>query len=80
MGALLLAGGVLGMFVYGRLVFLTRWSLLVLKLTGFIAIAAVLGIVSWIGYTLATTLSPKPVEEIEKKIEEELEEESKEQV
>ena len=78
MGALLLAGGVLGMFVYGWLVFLTRWSLLVLKLTGFIAIAAVLGIVSWIGYTLATTPSPKPVEEIEKEIEE-LEEESKEQ-
>jgi len=77
-GALLLAGGVLGMFVYGWLVFLTRWSLLVLKLTGFIAIAAVLGIVSWIGYTLATTPSPKPVEEIEKEIEE-LEEESKEQ-
>jgi len=32
----------------------------------------VLGILAWIGYTLATTPPPKPIEEIEKEIEEEL--------
>jgi predicted DNA-binding transcriptional regulator len=38
-----------------------------------IAVAAVLGVVAWIGYTLATTTPPKPIEEIEKEIRHELE-------
>jgi len=38
----------------------------------FIAVAAVMGILAWIGYTLATTPPPKPIEEIEKELEEEL--------
>ncbi|ABM80278.1 transcriptional regulator [Hyperthermus butylicus] len=42
------------------------------KVTVFIAVAAVMGILAWIGYTLATTPPPKPIEEIEKEIEEEL--------
>jgi len=56
--------------------------MLLLQLTAFIAIAGVLGILAWIGYTLATTPPPKPIEEIEKELEEELkkleEEEKKE--
>jgi len=35
---------------------------------GFIATAAVLGIVSWVGYTLAVTPPPKPMEEIEEEL------------
>jgi len=35
-------------------------------------VAAVLGILAWVGYALATTPPPKPIEEIEKEIEEEL--------
>jgi len=31
-----------------------------------------MGILAWIGYTLATTPPPKPIEEIEKELEEEL--------
>jgi len=58
--------------VYGWLVFLSDLAILILKLTGFIAIAAVFGILAWIGYTLATTPPPKPIEEIEKEIEDEL--------
>lgn len=66
--------------VYGWLVFLPpSWSvfntpvdLFILKLTGFIAVAGVFGILGWIGYTLATTPPPKPIEEIEKELEEEL--------
>ncbi|MHB9301396.1 transcriptional regulator [Thermofilum pendens] len=50
----------------------TEWSLLLLQLTGFVAVAGVLGILAWIGFTLATTPPPKPIEEIEKEIEEEL--------
>ena len=81
-GALLLIAGIVGIIIYGWLVFLTQWSLLVLQITGFVAVAGVLGILAWIGYTLATTPPPKPIEEIEKELEEELkklEEETKEE-
>ena len=74
-GALILVGSVIGIIIYGWLVFLpplTGLDIIVLKLTGFIAVAGVLGILSWIGYTLATTPPPKSVEEIEKELNEEL--------
>ena len=37
-----------------------------------LAMTAVLFIVAWIGWTLATTPPPKPIEEIEKELEQEL--------
>ncbi len=73
MGVLLLIGSIIGIAIYGWLIFFTNWSLLVLQLTGFIAVAGVLAILAWIGYTLATTPPPKPFEEVEKEIEEESE-------
>jgi len=76
-GALLLIVGVLGIVVYAYLVFLTEYALLVLKLTGFVAVGGVLAILAWIGYTLATTPPPKPIEDIEKEIEQELKKEEK---
>ena len=83
-GGLLAVGSVVGILVYAWLVFLAEaWlSMFVLKLTGFVAVAGVLGILAWIGYTLATTPPPKPIEEIEKELEEELkklEEETKQE-
>ena len=71
-GALILIASIIGILVYGWIVFFTEWALMLLQLTGFIAVAAVLGILAWIGYTLATTPSPKPIEDIEKELEEEL--------
>lgn len=62
-GMLLLVAGILGTIIYGWLVFLSQWSFFVLQLTGFIAVAIILAIVSWIGYTMATTPPPKPIEE-----------------
>ncbi len=47
-------------------------SMAALQVTAFIAIAVIFGILAWVGYTLATTPPPKPIEEIEKEIEEEL--------
>jgi len=47
-----------------------------------IALIAILGIGAWIGWTMATTPPPKPIEEIEaeeKKEEEKAEEEKKEE-
>ena len=58
--------------LYGYGVFATSYDMALLKLTGFIAVAGVFGILAWIGYTLATTPPPKPIEEIEKELEEEL--------
>jgi len=75
-GVLLLVVGILGIIIYGWLVFLSPWSILILQLTGFIAVAAILAIISWIGYTMATTPPPKPIEEIEKEISEEIEAEA----
>jgi len=71
-GYLILAASVIVIIAYGWLIFATDYALLVLKLTGFIAVAGVFGILAWIGYTLATTPPPKPIEEIEKEIEAEL--------
>lgn len=71
-GGLLLVVSIIVIIVYGYLVFMTDYAMLLLELTGFIAVAAVFGILAWIGYTLATTPPPKPIEEIEKEIEEEL--------
>jgi len=80
-GALILAASVIGIIIYGWILFFTEWTLLLLQITGFVAVVAVLGILAWIGYTLATTPPPKPIEEIEKELEDELkklEEEAKE--
>ena len=80
-GALILVVSVIGIIVYGWILFFTEWKTLLLQITGFVAVAAVLGILAWIGYTLATTPPPKPIEEVEKELEGELkklEEEDKE--
>jgi len=78
-GALLLVGGALGIIIYFWLVFLSPWSIFIMQITAFIAVAGVLGILAWIGYTLATTPPPKPIEEIEKELEEELKKIEKEE-
>jgi predicted DNA-binding transcriptional regulator len=68
-GAILCIGSLIGILAYGWLVFASEWAMLTLQLTGFIAVGAVLGILAWIGYTLATTPPPKPIEDVEKEIE-----------
>ncbi len=71
----LIAASIVVIVVYVWLVFFPPaqgLDTVVLKLTGVIAVGAVFGILGWIGYTLATTPPPKPIEEIEKELEEEL--------
>ncbi len=72
-GSLITIASVIVIIVYAWILFFTEWSLLLMRITAFIAVAGVLGILAWIGYTLATTPPPKPIEEIEKELEEELE-------
>ncbi|MBO3800349.1 MAG: transcriptional regulator [Candidatus Brockarchaeota archaeon] len=69
LGLLLFLGSVVGAILYMWLVFLSPWQMLVLQLTAFFAVGFILFILGWIGYTLATTPPPKPIEEIEKEIE-----------
>ncbi|MFZ8806937.1 MAG: transcriptional regulator [Pyrobaculum sp.] len=73
-GAGLMAVGVIGILLYGWLVFFSPWQTFILQLTAFVAVAAVLGILAWVGYALATTPPPKPIEEIEKEVQKALEE------
>jgi len=68
------AVGVIGILLYGWLVFFSPWQVFILQLTAFVAVAAVFGILAWVGYALATTPPPKPIEEIEKEVQKALEE------
>ena len=74
-GAALMAASLIIIIAYMWLVFFpptTGADIIILKLTGAGAVAALFAILAWIGYTLATTPPPKPIEEIEREIEEEL--------
>jgi predicted DNA-binding transcriptional regulator len=73
-GVGLVAVGVIGILLYGWLVFFSPWQVFILQLTAFVAVAAVLGILAWVGYALATTPLPKPLDEIEKEVQKALEE------
>jgi len=43
---------------------MTEWADLTIKASAFLAVTAVLLIVAWIGYTLATTPPPIPLEDL----------------
>lgn len=62
LGAGILLGSLLGVACYFWLVFLSPWAWLTVQLSAFLAVAAVLVIVAWIGYTLGTTTPPEPLE------------------
>ena len=63
---LLLSAAVIPAYIY--FIFLTEFSLLLLKITAAIAVIGVFGVLGWIGYILATTPPPKWIEEMEKEI------------
>ncbi|MEM3952732.1 MAG: transcriptional regulator, partial [Nitrososphaerota archaeon] len=77
LGFTILLVSLVGIVVYSWLLFFTNWDLIILKLTAFVAVTGLLALIAWIGYTLATTPPPKPIEEIEKELEKELETEKK---
>jgi len=67
-GAALVVGAVIGVILYGSLMFLPTdgfdsYAVDVLKITAFVGIAAILGVLGWIGYVMATTPPPVPLEE-----------------
>ena len=75
LGAALLVLSIAVIAVYTWLLWfppLEGFDIILLKVTGTVAVAAIFGVLGWIGYTLLTTSPPKSIEEIEKEIEEEL--------
>jgi len=63
LGYIILIGSLLGIGCYFYLVFMSPWVLLVVQVSAFLAVAAMLAIIAWIGYTLATTPPPMPLED-----------------
>ena len=65
-GAALVAGAVIGVIIYGLLMFWPPLGdhihLLVLEITAFVAVLGILAILGWIGYVMATTPPPVPLE------------------
>jgi len=59
-GAVILAASVIGLVLYTWLLY--AFALVVLQVTAFIAVAAVLVILAWIGWTMTTTPPPAPFE------------------
>jgi predicted DNA-binding transcriptional regulator len=59
-GAALLVASIAGIVVYAWLLF--AYAIVVLQITAFIAVAAILLIAAWIGWTMATTPPPAPLE------------------
>ena len=64
LGYVILIGSLLGIACYFYLVFLSPWALLVVQISAFLAVAAILAIMAWIGYTLVTTPPPEPLEDL----------------
>jgi predicted DNA-binding transcriptional regulator len=59
-GAIILLVSIVGLVVYALLLYL--YPVLVLQVTAFLLVALVLVIMGWIGYTMATTPPPAPLE------------------
>jgi len=59
-GLMIFVLSVLGIILYGW--FIYGWPLITLQITAFVAVALVLVIAAWIGYTMATTPPPAPLE------------------
>lgn len=59
-GVLILTTSIIGIIIYTWLLF--TYAVLVLQITAFISVAFVLVIAAWIGWTMATTPPPAPLE------------------
>ena len=65
-------GSIVGAIAYFWLIFMSPWTILTIQASAFLTVSAVLLIIAWIGYTLATTPPPVPLEDLD--LEEEIEE------
>lgn len=57
LGVLILLISLIGFIVYGYLLLLSSYDILVLKVTLLFFVAAIVGVIAWMGYTMATAVS-----------------------
>lgn len=62
LGGAIFGGSVIGIILYAVLM-LYAWEITI-RVTAFVALALLLAILAWIGYTMATTPPPEPMTEI----------------
>jgi predicted DNA-binding transcriptional regulator len=60
MGVAILVGSVAAIIVYAWLVY--TYAIVTLQVTAFLAVAAVMTILAWIGWTMATTPPLEPID------------------
>ena len=58
-GIMIFVLAITSFFVYAYLLMLSEWSPIVLQLSILMIVGGILGVISWIGYTMATT-RPSP--------------------
>jgi predicted DNA-binding transcriptional regulator len=65
LGGAILVGSLAGIVVYFWLLFMSPWALLTIQVSALLAVGVCLLILAWIGYTLATTPPPMPLEDFD---------------
>ena len=65
LGWIIFLGSLAGIVIYFWLLFMSPWTLLTLQVSALLAVGMVLLIMAWIGYTLATTPPPMPLEDFD---------------
>tara|TARA_B100002003_G_scaffold110681_1_gene102427 strand:+ start:943 stop:1167 length:225 start_codon:yes stop_codon:yes gene_type:complete len=56
-GVMIFVLAISAFFLYSYLLMLSEWSPIVLQLSLLMIVGGILGVISWIGYTMATTKS-----------------------
>lgn len=54
-GIMIFVLAIVGFFIYAYLLMLSEWSPIVLQLSVLMAVGGILGVISWIGYNMATS-------------------------
>jgi len=70
LGGAILVGSIAGIAIYFWLLFMSPWAWLTIQVSAFAAVGMVLLIIAWIGYTLATTPPPMPLEDFDFNVDE----------
>lgn len=63
LGVIILVISLVGFIFYTYLLLLSSYDILVLKLTLLCFVAAIVGVIAWMGYTMATAISLEGTEE-----------------
>jgi predicted DNA-binding transcriptional regulator len=62
LGGAILGGSIIGIIIYAVLLF--YYSIIILEITAFLGVVVLLGILAWIGWTMATTPPPEPITDV----------------